>query len=308
MSKQILHGLKGNYLEKNAAAGRTPLFKKVGLGRTLLAFFLTAILLPATAKENGYGSKAGGQDSQAIVLSGQNQEGNPNLPPLIQTTTLEDDYKARAGLGLAFTRQLSEEDFGQAFQNILCSCVRLKANGHYGSGSILLLKEDEIIIVGNRHLLQYWDEDSFVTFPGGAAESGRVLGISEEADIGFLSVPTGRFPWQELLELRNVRPLGGGAEDGESLLPGGGLLLVDMASDAYHPVMKRGELLSPCFYLEDFGMEMLYGTGEALPGMSGSGVFDGYGNYLGMLTGATMRGEIAAVPVDVIWEEYGKLA
>jgi len=293
---------------KNAAADGTNLWGTGRLRRTLSAFFLFAILLPAISVGKIYGREKNGQSAlQDVAAAWQNQGRRGELPPLIQTTTLEDDYKAMAGLGLAFTPRSEEEDFEQAYQNILCSCVRLQANGHYGSGSIYLLKEDEIIIVSNRHLLQYWDEDSFVTFQGGAAESGRVLGISEEADVGFLTVSLDRFPWQELLTLRNVRPLKEGLEGQEesmALSPGRGLLLVDMASDAGHPAMKRGEILSPLMYLEDFGMEMLYGTGDALPGMSGSGVFDGYGNYLGMLTGATVYGEIAAVPADVVWEEY----
>ncbi len=54
-------------------------------------------------------------------------------------------------------------------------------------------------------------------------------------------------------------------------------------------------------------MEMLYGKGNAVPGMSGSGVFDRYGNYVGMITGGTLQGEIAAVPVEVIEEEFEKV-
>lgn len=249
--------------------------------RMFAAFFLLVSLLLTIPDEKVYGSE--------------------NLPPLIQTTTLEEDYKTITRLGLAFTPLLQEEDFEQAFCNILSSCVRLQANGHYGSGSIYLLREDEIVIVSNQHLLQYWDEDSFVTFSNGAVESGTVTGISGEADVGFLSVSIERFSWQELSELKNVRPM---KEEEESLLSGSRLMLVDMAGNAYEPVMKQGELISPRTYLADFGMEMLYGTGDALPGMSGSGVFDGCGNYLGMLTGATMQGEIAAVPASVIEEEY----
>lgn len=225
---------------------------------------------------------------------GNEKERKPKLPPLIQATTQEEDYRAMAGLGLAFTPLLPEKDPDQVFENILCSCVRIQVQGHYGSGSIFLMKEDEIIIVTNRHLLEYWNEDSFVTFFNGRTASGTVLKICGEADLGFLSVRTHSFSWQELLELRNVRPLKEEAQQGEELL------LIDMAADPYAPEKKQGELISPAMYLEDFGMEMLYGTGQGRPGMSGSGIFDGYGNYLGMLTGATWQGEIAAVPASVI--------
>lgn len=269
-----------------------------------VCFPLLVSLLLILSDEYVYGS--GGRNGQyslqeETIPNKEEQNHRENLPPLIQATTLEEDYRAITNLGLAFTPLLQEEDFEQTFQNVLRSCVRLQANGHYGSGSIYLLREDEIIIVSNQHLLQYWDEESFVTLSNGAVESGTVTGISGEADVGFLSVPTQRFSWQELLELGNVRPL---EDEAESLQSGSRLLLVDMASDAFRPVMKQGEIISPRTYLADFGMEMLYGTGDALPGMSGSGVFDGCGNYLGMLTGATMQGEIAAVPASVIEEEY----
>ena len=70
--------------------------------------------------------------------------------------------------------------------------------------------------------------------------------------------------------------------------------------------MTEGEILATLMYLEDFGMEMLYAKGEAIPGMSGGGVFDRSGNYLGMLTGATLQNELAAVPAKIIYEEFHK--
>ncbi len=277
--------------------------------RMFSAFFLLISFWLIIAGENVQGSRGDTAAPVSLYSESAVQEQNEpshslKLPPLIQTTTLEEDYRAITGLGLAFTPLSPEEDLEQTFGNILCSCVRLQANGHYGSGSIYRVEADAIVIVSNRHLLEYWDEDSFVTFPGGAAQDGEVIGLSEEADVGFLSVSIDDFSWEELLALKNVRPLKESSGRPRAETPGRGLLLVDMASDPYHPAMKQGAVISAHTYLEDFGMEMLYGTGEALPGMSGSGVFDGYGNYLGMLTGATVGGEIAAVPADVIDREY----
>ena len=77
-----------------------------------------------------------------------------------------------------------------------------------------------------------------------------------------------------------------------------------MASDLYHPRMEEGEVIASSALLEGFQKEMLYGKGNAVPGMSGSGVFDHYGNYLGMVTGGNLLGEIAAVPVRDIVAAY----
>lgn len=229
------------------------------------------------------------------------------LPHLIQTTTLEEDYKAAVSLELAMTPLAKEDDLQQAYANVLCSCVRIQVEGHYGSGSIYKMLEKEMIIVTNRHVLQYWNEDSYVTFFDGRVSGGSLLGISKEEDLGFISVPTDRFSYEELLSYRNVRmrrSVEGDNKKEEIPVNGSRLFLVDLASEWNTPVMKEGEIISPLIYLEDFHTEMLYAKGDAVPGMSGCGVFDGYGNYLGMLTGGTMQGEIAAVPAETINRKY----
>lgn len=235
------------------------------------------------------------------------------LPPLIQATTLEGDYRTMARLGLAATSCSEQRDLRQAYENVLCSCVRIQIGEHYGSGSIYRMLEDEIIIVTNRHVLQYWSKDCFVTFFNGAVTTGTLIGVSDEADLGFISIPTSAFTYQELLSFKNVRvpvklPLDSWhKEDTESISERDKIFFIDIASDWRSPVCIEGEVIAPFMFLEEFQMEMLYGKGNAVPGMSGSGVFDRYGNYVGMITGGTLQGEIAAVPVEVIEEEFKKV-
>lgn len=227
------------------------------------------------------------------------QEG-ANLPRLIQATTLEEDYKAVTSLGLTGTHLLEEADVWSAFDSVLCSCVRIQTRGHYGSGSIFRMNENEIIIVTNRHVLEYWDEDSYVTFFNGTPASAGVIGVSPETDVGFLRVPVEGFSYEELLSFHSVRIQ-------EEVLEGTGFFMVDMASDLFHPEMEEGEVISPSALLEGFQKEMLYGRGNAVPGMSGSGVFDHYGNYLGMVTGGNLLGEIAVVPGEDVAAAYKRL-
>ncbi len=187
------------------------------------------------------------------------------------------------------------------FESIRGCCVRVQADGHHGSGIIYQLTEDEIVIATNRHVLQYWNEDSYVTFFNGAVGSGRAIALSEKADVGFISVYTSFLTEEEREGL--VRA------DKEKELPGAGtkIYMVDMASDVWNPVIYEGEVLESERYLEDFGMEMLYGEAASKPGMSGTGVFDAKGRFLGMLTGGTDANEIAAVPAAVLEEEYERL-
>ena len=226
---------------------------------------------------------------------------------LIQATSLEEDYKGAAKLGLLVTRRAVGGEAEEAFGNVLCSCVRVKVEGHYGSGSIYKMLEDEVIIVTNRHVLQYWNEDSYVTFFNGRAAGGTLLGVSEEADLGFISIPTVGFTYEELLTFRNIRiPQISETETSSEKVSAedNRIFMIDIASNWNIPAMMEGIIIYSYTYLEDFHTEMLYAKGEAIPGMSGGGVFDAYGNYLGMLTGATLQNELAAVPAETITKEY----
>lgn len=251
------------------------------------------------------------------------------LPPLIQVTSLQGDYQALAYLGLLNTPQLVQEDNQLAFENVLCSCVRIQVDGHYGSGSIFRMTEDEIIIATNRHVLQYWNQDSYITFFDGAVASGELIGVADEADVGFVRVPITSFTYDKLLTYRNVRlvPLEGDedseqeenvtsiandsktnvtsiANDSKTNVT---WLSIDLATDIWKPQLYQGVIIDALVKLEDFEVEMLYGRGAAQAGMSGGGVFDGYGNYIGMMTGGTLQDEIAAVPAETVWQEYREL-
>ncbi len=220
------------------------------------------------------------------------------LPPLIQATTLEGDYRAAVSLELAVTPLQKEEDFDRAFVHVLPSCVRVQAGDHYGSGCIYKMLEEEIVIVTNRHVLAYWGEESYVTFFDGRVLEGKVMGVSEDFDVGFISVSTEELSYEELLSLRNIRLADRKAKQGEKFFA------VDVASQWNMPVKRDGEILSPSVFLEAFQAEMIYAQGRAYPGMSGCGIFDGFGTYLGMLTGGTLEGEIAAVPAKSIQQAY----
>lgn len=259
-----------------------------------VCWFLLAVVV--------WGSVLGGMEGSSVMAAGEGE-----MRHLIQVTSLEEDYRGAAKLGLLVTRRTVGGEMQEAFENVLCSCVRVKVEGHYGSGSIYKMLEDEIIIVTNRHVLQYWNEDSYVTFFNGRTAGGTLLGTSQEADLGFIRIPTAGFTYEELLAFRNIRisqPPEDGAASEKAPDEGSELFMIDIASKWNAPVMMQGQLISPRTYLEDFQTEMLYAKGEAIPGMSGGGIFDAYGTYLGMLTGATLQTEIAAVPAETISQEY----
>lgn len=266
---------------------------------TLTIILMLSLLLPADRM--GMARECRAED---CVMAAE------ELPHLIQGTSLEEDYKAGARLEVLVTPRSAVKDVQEAYRNVLCSCVRVKVEGHYGSGSIYKMLEDEIIIVTNRHVLQYWTKDSYVTFFNGRTAGGTLLGLSEKADLGFIRVPIEGFTYEELLAFRNIRlsqePEEAAASEKSPAqgAEGRAIFMIDMASKWNAPTLTQGELISPSIYLDDFQTQMLYAQGSAVPGMSGGGVFDACGNYLGMITGATLQNEIAAVPAETISIEY----
>lgn len=196
---------------------------------------------------------------------------------------------------------LTEENVEKACENVLCTAVRIQGSHCYGSGSIFEIKKDEIIIVTNAHMTASMDEDSYVTFFNGAECKSSIIGSSSKADIGFLRVLSSELTKEEKKQLKSV---GRRREAYEKLEINDDFFMIDMASDSKNPVRYMGTVVDKGRFLPDYNREMLYGDGMAVPGMSGSGIFDYYGNYIGTLSGATLHYELAGVPLDAVLEEY----
>lgn len=210
-------------------------------------------------------------------------------------------------LPLASAKEVSvlvQEDPEKAYENVLCSAVCIRGEDYRGSGSVFAMDKDEIIIVTNRHVIQYFDSDSRVVFFNGAECCGRVLGFSESADIGFISVSEDALLWDDK---KNLRAVGKRKAAYDELKENSCFFMINMADGPSDPVIYKGAVVDKARYLADYGMEMLYGDGAAVPGMSGSGIFDYYGNYIGTLSGATDQYELAGVPLKTVLSEYEKI-
>ena len=65
-----------------------------------------------------------------------------------------------------------------------------------------------------------------------------------------------------------------------------------------------GAVSEPWIYVEDFGCHMLIARAETVPGMSGGGVYDSDGNFIGIICGADENGNVAILSANVIASEY----
>lgn len=231
------------------------------------------------------------------------QAEEPSRPPhLIQTVSEEDIYEGMLALDLFHTPVLEEPDLEAACENVQKSVVRIDMGRAYGSGVIFRLTGDGAVIATNRHVLAYWREESgVIRFPEGYYASARVLGNSENCDVGFLLVEKVSAGVEALTRLRSVS-VDERAYDG--LQKGEAFFVLGAGREADETIFQEAVFNESDKYIETFGGEMLYGRGFAREGMSGGGMFDGCGRMIGLLAGGTCQNEIAGVPIDQVVQAY----
>ncbi|MCM1153797.1 MAG: serine protease [Roseburia sp.] len=266
----------------------------------ILVFIITVTVERMPLRAVGDSEQIQAENEQSV------QSGAYQIPPphLIQTVTEQDIYEGLLWLGALETPVLENGDCAAAYENVKDSVVLVHMENAYGSGVIWEMTPEMIIIASSKHVLEYWDEAfSYVRFPQGYTATGKVLGISQEYDIGFLAIDNAEFTYPELEKLRCAHGdmlLYQAMQTGDEMFCAGAGDEAQEGSGTYYP----GTLESMWMYIEDFGEYMIYAHGYAEPGMSGGGVFDARGNLIGILTGATADGETASLPLPVMIEAY----
>ena len=228
------------------------------------------------------------------------QEAQP--PHLIQTVTEQDIYEGMLSLGYLKTPVLETEDCEKAYANVKDCIVRIQMGNARGSGIIWELSPERIVIVTNKHVLDYWkEENSFIHFSQGFDVDAKILGVSELFDVGFVSVDCGQLGYKEL---QGIRCASVDMNAYDRLKQGDVMFSADSGSMENEPQYFEGTVEDPYRYIADFDAYMLYGYGFAKAGMSGGGTFDGRGFLISMTTGGTFQNETAGVPLPNIIEAY----
>lgn len=81
------------------------------------------------------------------------------------------------------------------------------------------------------------------------------------------------------------------------------LLVLGCSENGVGDQLRRGTLKEKAWYREEFGADVMVLECESLPGMSGGGIFDCYGNLVGMLEGGSGN-STAAFSMETINEGY----
>lgn len=198
----------------------------------------------------------------------------------------------------AGTDSLAKEDEQALLNAISPAIVRIEAGKLFGSGIILDIGQDQILVITNRHLMEGDTPD--VIFWDGMRAKAEALGYSEDCDLGFLQISLDDSQDMQVDSYRCARYDAAVFAD----LKAGDELFILGSADYPAGNLSYGTIGNCSIYMEDFEMDMLWAYCEVKPGMSGSGVFDRWGNLIGMVCGGNEEKEAAALPLDRILEEW----
>ncbi len=222
------------------------------------------------------GQDTGGQDTEGeqtvsikqMELLQFEDSGNENLADLLQ----------RAGGGMM---------------------VQLRAGGLLGSGVICGTEEDRLLILTAAHVLEKAEDAVAVIFADGECVSADQFECSEMGDFAVVQVTAGDIPEVTLAQCLCANL---DKESFDAAVSGQGCIAMGsrsgVAAEAY-----EGVILDHWIYMEDYGQYMMWVRAEGKPGMSGGGLFDRQGHFLGIISGGNEDGELAVVPLSLMLAE-----
>ena len=228
-------------------------------------------------------------------------------------------------VGVVMAGILTQYNNGQNEKNILGAdspvdisklSVSVSCGDHYGCGTIYDDDSSSFTIVTAMHVLQdYYDgssKDISVTFMDQEICSATVLKDDTAKDVVFLSVERDEVDgeYDSVLSASasaygfdesNIASGADGSSGANDILsPGQTIYFVDAnTGDIY-----AGSIASPSVYSEDLCMDIIYCYCAVTPGMSGTGLFDESGHYLGILLGGSDEAEAVCLDAASIDEMY----
>ena len=195
------------------------------------------------------------------------------------------------------------------------SIVKVTAKDAAGSGIIWKI-DDGIVIVSNRHLLMN-DVVAEIGFGNGDSVTADVIGYSQQYDIGFAAIPQELVTDNILRDIYEVVPIFYETEsEGAKAAFASGyaarrVLQAGAATDRKTACFSVGSVIG-LKYMPLFNTSVLETACFSRAGMSGGGVFDAGGHFLGLISGGEVpedaqvrEAEITySIPPALIAAEY----
>ena len=251
----------------------------------ILAFLLAGcVLMSGCGKERPIETVESTEELSSEEYNGETQESiaaAPNLPAMEALTWENKEDTNLAGL-------LQE--------NGASMMVQLEAGGHIGSGVLLTVEEEQLIIITAAHVLENAQDYVRVTFFDDYGIVSRDYELFPENDIGIVRLDWNDIPAENgknychaLVSYERYDRL----EAGDTCIAMGSL--TGVAEEAY-----EGTVQDPMVLIEDYKQYMILVQCEGKPGMSGGGLFDEEGYLIGILSGVNEAGQVACIPLHTI--------
>ena len=210
---------------------------------------------------------------------------------------------------LALQDSLDMENLQKAGELTQAATLRLNVEGKEenwsGTAFIWDQTEEEVILATSAHLLEKGQENLIVIFESTEEENRKpvlcqVIGISGELDLGFVSFQKGQVQAEVLENLRMVRLH---QRTYDTLCAGDMCFATGSSTEGTADLYQELVWVPDDLYEEEIGDGLFLMEGTCAAGMSGSGVFDGYGHLIGMVVAAD-ESRTLAIPMDRINEAY----
>ncbi len=177
-------------------------------------------------------------------------------------------------------------DFDSAFNHALKTSVTIDSGNLSGSGNIWKIGKKTITVITASHVIDD-KEDITVYFWNGDHASAQVFTNNEEKDFCLLTV---KVDDTKKIDIKEVKPGKNLPESGENIF----MVIPD------YNTASAGLVASPETFSEDFNQDVIYCYLDVNEGMSGGGLFDYKGRYLGLLLGGSDEGEGVFLSTDEI--------
>lgn len=195
-----------------------------------------------------------------------------------------------AGLNESGKNKLNAEDIimQMVYQLARRSVVKVTVKNAVGSGVIWKI-DDGIVIASNRHLLMK-DVKAAVTFGNRETVDAQIMGYSQQYDIGFVRIPEETVSNGILRDIYEAVPVLYESESDEAKMvfaqnySGKRILQVGAVIDGKTANFSTGSIRGLSF-APLFNTNVLETECYSKAGMSGGGVFDESGRFLGMISG-----------------------
>lgn len=177
--------------------------------------------------------------------------------------------------------------------------VQVSSGNLKGSGVIYQKNDDSLIVVTAAHVLVQGSEAVSVIFSDASEVTTADYYISNHSDLAFVNIPLSvlsEIKQRKYIPVQIDKSAFDGLQGGDEVVFQGSVGATD--------VPYTGTVWENWIFAEDFGQYMMILQGDVEPGMSGGGVFDTAGNFLGIICGESEIGEVAALPLSIIEAEY----